>query len=146
MLTPVRRTTPRNSLEIIYNLIPLDLFGTNEAINALTRQENTLTQDWIGYNPKYKTYTGHRKFWFDMRQCLISNLALTDRDKGTILNKEYTMDKSSLGKNTLPTLTQVNIYTDGSKTMNHVGAGYVCLLYTSPSPRDLSTSRMPSSA
>ena len=26
------------------------------------------------------------------------------------------------------------------------GDGYVCLLYTSPSPRDLSTSRMPSSA
>ena len=26
------------------------------------------------------------------------------------------------------------------------GRGYVCLLYTSPSPRDLSTSRMPSSA
>ena len=26
------------------------------------------------------------------------------------------------------------------------GAGGVCLLYTSPSPRDLSTSRMPSSA
>ena len=25
-------------------------------------------------------------------------------------------------------------------------AGYTCLLYTSPSPRDLSTSRMPSSA
>ena len=24
--------------------------------------------------------------------------------------------------------------------------GYLCLLYTSPSPRDLSTSRMPSSA
>ena len=26
------------------------------------------------------------------------------------------------------------------------GANYTCLLYTSPSPRDLSTSRMPSSA
>ena len=26
------------------------------------------------------------------------------------------------------------------------GHGYGCLLYTSPSPRDLSTSRMPSSA
>ena len=26
------------------------------------------------------------------------------------------------------------------------GLGYTCLLYTSPSPRDLSTSRMPSSA
>ena len=28
----------------------------------------------------------------------------------------------------------------------HVYEGYTCLLYTSPSPRDLSTSRMPSSA
>ena len=28
----------------------------------------------------------------------------------------------------------------------HIGAYNVCLLYTSPSPRDLSTSRMPSSA
>ena len=27
-----------------------------------------------------------------------------------------------------------------------INNGYVCLLYTSPSPRDLSTSRMPSSA
>ena len=27
-----------------------------------------------------------------------------------------------------------------------VGEIYICLLYTSPSPRDLSTSRMPSSA
>ena len=27
-----------------------------------------------------------------------------------------------------------------------VARGYICLLYTSPSPRDLSTSRMPSSA
>ena len=26
------------------------------------------------------------------------------------------------------------------------GTSYICLLYTSPSPRDLSTSRMPSSA
>ena len=28
----------------------------------------------------------------------------------------------------------------------YVDAYYICLLYTSPSPRDLSTSRMPSSA
>ena len=29
---------------------------------------------------------------------------------------------------------------------SHMAEGYTCLLYTSPSPRDLSTSRMPSSA
>ena len=30
--------------------------------------------------------------------------------------------------------------------LGHNGLGWICLLYTSPSPRDLSTSRMPSSA
>ena len=30
--------------------------------------------------------------------------------------------------------------------INDCGSTYCCLLYTSPSPRDLSTSRMPSSA
>ena len=35
----------------------------------------------------------------------------------------------------------------GISSLVHLAAsGYICLLYTSPSPRDLSTSRMPSSA
>ena len=34
---------------------------------------------------------------------------------------------------------------DGT-TRKKIGKLWVCLLYTSPSPRDLSTSRMPSSA
>jgi len=41
------------------------------------------------------------------------------------------------------------IFTDGRilpKDPNPAWFGYSCLLYTSPSPRDLSTSRMPSSA
>ena len=38
---------------------------------------------------------------------------------------------------------QVHIGSDGDPFASHV---YSCLLYTSPSPRDLSTSRMPSSA
>ena len=33
-----------------------------------------------------------------------------------------------------------------SQLMRKVEQAYICLLYTSPSPRDLSTSRMPSSA
>ena len=35
---------------------------------------------------------------------------------------------------------------DGKRVSWHQDASYCCLLYTSPSPRDLSTSRMPSSA
>ena len=38
-------------------------------------------------------------------------------------------------------------YTRGDETVfREVAYSYTCLLYTSPSPRDLSTSRMPSSA
>ena len=36
--------------------------------------------------------------------------------------------------------------TDDGMGQNHVGQLYTCLLYTSPSPRDMRRSRMPSSA
>ena len=35
---------------------------------------------------------------------------------------------------------------DRNPELDQLYPGYICLLYTSPSPRDLSTSRMPSSA
>ena len=34
MIAPVRRTTPRKSLEVIYDILPLDLQGQLEAISA----------------------------------------------------------------------------------------------------------------
>ena len=36
--------------------------------------------------------------------------------------------------------------TGGMRGLIGIGSNRICLLYTSPSPRDLSTSRMPSSA
>ena len=45
-------------------------------------------------------------------------------------------------KKNLELLTKNNVY---SKEMEHDACG-VCLLYTSPSPRDMPRSRMPSSA
>ena len=41
---------------------------------------------------------------------------------------------------------EVAILAGRLESWNKDNPGYVCLLYTSPSPRDLSTSRMPSSA
>ena len=38
------------------------------------------------------------------------------------------------------------VVTDGQLNVLATGPNLACLLYTSPSPRDLSTSRMPSSA
>ena len=39
-----------------------------------------------------------------------------------------------------------DVFLMGEEVGEYDGAYKVCLLYTSPSPRDLSTSRMPSSA
>ena len=53
---------------------------------------------------------------------------------------------------TVPRHSYQNMKETGVFTINHISkdqiedAHHTCLLYTSPSPRDLSTSRMPSSA
>ena len=52
--------------------------------------------------------------------------------------------KANPDKNVIVT-THAFMYWDGTH-LNDEDLDYTCLLYTSPSPRDLSTSRMPSSA
>ena len=96
MIAPVRRTTPRNALEIIYDLIPLDLFGRYEALAALTRQEKTLQQDWIGKNPRLMTYIGHRHYWHTRRLQTLGQVIISDREKGLIHEKNYTVNANSL--------------------------------------------------
>ena len=56
--------------------------------------------------------------------------------------------KNGAGKSTLMNIiTGVQDLHEGERWEEAgVTIGYFCLLYTSPSPRDLSTSRMPSSA
>ena len=49
---------------------------------------------------------------------------------------------------TLPQIADAALSPDGDEiaVLVNKDGRYICLLYTSPSPRDLSTSRMPSSA
>ena len=47
---------------------------------------------------------------------------------------------------TLSSIAHPTFTISGRWDMINFGPDYICLLYTSPSPRDLSTSRMPSSA
>ena len=42
MIVPVRRTTPRKALEIIYDILPLDLQGKMEAIATQKRNKSIL--------------------------------------------------------------------------------------------------------
>ena len=55
---------------------------------------------------------------------------------------------SITAKNIQTTIDELNLYLEGGNDSDHkqIRESYGCLLYTSPSPRDQLTSRMPSSA
>ena len=75
----------------------------------------------------------------DYTKNLVNSIRVVkDKDVFTQVEKDFVIQ---FLVNTLDGLTNINIES------RQEGAGfYSCLLYTSPSPRDLSTSRMPSSA
>ena len=57
------------------------------------------------------------------------------------INPKYSLEDFVVGNSSIDKVT-----TSINKNLKFVSGGNACLLYTSPSPRDLSTSRMPSSA
>ena len=72
-----------------------------------------------------------------------------DRVQKNLEQRVSTMDvKDKILNVVVPTEEEVEISEGERKTVQKkMYAGYlICLFYTSPSPRDLSTSRMPSSA
>ena len=92
MITPVRRTTPRKSLEVIYDILPLDLQGQLEAISAQKRNARILTLKWSGHNPGKKTYIGHRYHWSTVILTLnADNNQTSDRIKETNPPQRYTV-------------------------------------------------------
>ena len=63
-------------------------------------------------------------------------------NESALFEDDFTVDLDDLSSPTKDTLTdEINDFAN-----QVVPASDSCLLYTSPSPRDLSTSRMPSSA
>ena len=69
------------------------------------------------------------------------NKVFLDVSTGNVTSGRYTIEVTSTTQFKVTTITSGS--TSGNLTLNRLLS---CLLYTSPSPRDLSTSRMPSSA
>ena len=59
---------------------------------------------------------------------MLGHILISDGEKGVFTDKNYFVDTQSMNKKTPPTLTQINIFTDGSQTPFHVGAGYTIQL------------------
>ena len=112
-------------MEILYDLIPLHLFIKYEAIASLARNTHCISLNWLGHNPSFKTYIGHRKFWTDALSTAHLSLSQVDRIHELNWHRNYNVALHSLNSTSHPPLSQINVFTDGSKTNQHTGAGFV---------------------
>ena len=124
MLSNTRRSTPRDALEIMYNLPPNRTLVVKEGLLSLARNRYVIYSNW-DVKGKSVNYTSHIKYW--ERKAVDYNMDLEGSDKTRLIiwNKEFTVNEDSFLSQTFPIQSQINIYTDGSKTADHVGCGFV---------------------
>ena len=67
----------------------------------------------------------HRKFWTDALATAHLSVSSVDRIHDLNWHKTYHIALNSLNSTSHPPLSQINIFTDGSKTSQHTGAGFV---------------------
>ena len=85
----------------------------------------------LGRPVQQKNNIGHRKFWLNpLEKAGITTLD-SDHVKHTNWIKHYKVDTDSYNSVNHPSISQINIYTDGSKTKDHTAAGYAIYLYKS---------------
>ena len=78
----------------------------------------------MGQNMTRKTYIGHLKYWILKTEETNIMIDENDRTHDLIWFKAYVVNLKSLNVTTLPLQSQINIYTDGSKTDQHAGSGF----------------------
>ena len=127
MMVPARRSTPTKALEIINNLMPLDLFLHNQAVKAYNRHKKEYKLDWEGRNPNRPTLVGHRLFWANLSNRLLGKLEATDTIVPKVLENDFKVIIDDDQGREKPKLSQINVFTDGSKSDTGVGAGYVVM-------------------
>ena len=86
-----------------------------------------MTLDWTGQNPNRKKFIGHLKYWQYKLQEVNIEIDETDRIQDLIWHKLYRIDVDSFNKTDLHIESQINVYTDGSRTDTHVGSGYTII-------------------
>ena len=112
-----------------YRLSGLDTLVSNEWIELFKKGTST-TKDASEQDLK------------DLKELLFSTIEKTAEDIEAGIFKEFTEYPTSTGF----VLRSVNDAFEFNNFHEGIHLGYICLLYTSPSPRDQRGSRMPSSA
>jgi len=122
-IAPVRKNTPTAALEIMYDLIPLDLFIAGEALKAWRRTEPNAPGRWDGLTQS--NVVGHRRHW--MKKAGKLDLVHFPSDKivrEICWTKGFWVDRDSFENGTPGDLSGLVCFTDGSKINGAVGFGF----------------------
>ena len=127
MMCPTRNKSPTRALELIHDLVPLEIYIQQQALKTYTRLESQLDRDWTKTKQKNPNITPHLKYLKNLKQTITGGLVDTETTHKDISEKDYQIKIDPIKGRERPTGSQINIYTDGSKTKNGTGAGYVIL-------------------
>ena len=127
MMAPARRSTPTRALELINNLMPLDIYLHELSLKAYNQHKQLYELDWAGKHPTHKTRIGHLYFWQTPNGETLGELEILDTTRYKAEERDYNIIINNLDGRNKPKLSQINIYTDGSKTDTGTGSGYVIM-------------------
>ena len=128
MTVPVRQGTPTMAMEIINNYVPLELHLDEIGLNTFCRLKLATHTSWIQDNRRKKLkFTPHLKHWLTMSSDALGHQEDEESIFEHIDQKTYTIKIDNIKGRKKPTTSEINIYTDGSKTKLGAGSGYVIL-------------------
>ena len=107
--------------------MPLDLYLHQLSLIAYNRNKDLYKLTWAGKHPTHKTRIGHLLFWKTLSEAALGELEPKDAIKQKVEERLYNINiDPNTGRNK-PKLSQINIYTDGSKTQLGTGGGFVIM-------------------
>ena len=94
----------------------------HEAISSMAQNRTIIFTDWPGHNKKYRYLIGRIFYWEQLTKDQSIQIDSTDAIKPDLWKKYLSVNIKNTGH---PVHSQVNIYTDGSKTDVNAGSAYV---------------------
>ena len=127
-ITPIHRSTPTKGLEVMFDLMPLELLIEQTALGAKQRLNELVKYDWRGSN-KTGTILGHIRHWENREEALNIRQTVNDSCREILKERKYKINSDSFKctSNKYLNPSQINVYTDGSKTDRGTGSGFVII-------------------
>jgi len=120
LMTPVMKTTPTKGLEVIFNMLPLDLFCLQTGLTSWLRiRDQVKPLQWDGLTT-YKDKYGHAKYWMKkLDECHAANMP-----SDALMTKERNLSDLNISTNPVQQEADFRCYTDGSKLDGRTGYGW----------------------